>query len=78
MLARIRNASIVKLLVRRVAQAVPVVFLVSFITFALIDFSGVDDPDWGEREAKRLDESFRAGAKGLKVWKDLGLSDKLA
>jgi predicted TIM-barrel fold metal-dependent hydrolase len=45
-----------------------------FLTFALLDFSGIDDENWGRREAKRLEESFRAGAKGLKLHKSLGLS----
>ncbi|MFC1605200.1 amidohydrolase family protein, partial [Planctomycetota bacterium] len=45
-----------------------------FLTFALLDFSDIDDENWGLREAKRLEESFRAGAKGLKLHKSLGLS----
>ena len=45
-----------------------------FLTFALLDFRGIDDEDWGRREAQRLEESFRAGAKGLKFHKSLGLS----
>ncbi len=45
-----------------------------FLTFALLDFRGIDDEDWGRREAGRLEESFRAGAKGLKIHKSLGLS----
>ena len=45
-----------------------------FLTFALLNFSGIDDENWGRREAKRLEESFRAGAKGLKIHKSLGLS----
>src|SRR4030043_1590890 len=44
-----------------------------FLTFALLDFSGIDDENWGRREAKRLDESFRAGGEGLKIHKSLGL-----
>src|SRR5437588_830273 len=32
-----------------------------FLTFALVNFEGVDDPDWGRREAARLEEGFRAG-----------------
>ncbi|HUT91620.1 MAG TPA: amidohydrolase family protein [Thermoguttaceae bacterium] len=44
-----------------------------FLTFALLDFNGIDDEDWGQREAARLEESFRAGAKGLKLHKTLGL-----
>jgi len=44
-----------------------------FLTFALVDFAGIDNADWGEREAKRLEESFNAGAKGLKFHKTFGL-----
>jgi predicted TIM-barrel fold metal-dependent hydrolase len=44
-----------------------------FVTFALVNFDGIDDDDWSEREAKRLEEGFRAGAKGLKIDKRLGL-----
>jgi predicted TIM-barrel fold metal-dependent hydrolase len=45
-----------------------------FLTFALLDFSDIDDENWSRREAKRLEESFKAGAKGLKLHKSLGLS----
>jgi predicted TIM-barrel fold metal-dependent hydrolase len=44
-----------------------------FLTFALIDFKGIDDEDWTDREVARLEESFKAGAKGLKFHKSLGL-----
>jgi predicted TIM-barrel fold metal-dependent hydrolase len=44
-----------------------------FLTFAQIDFEGLDDADWSSREAKRLEESFQMGAKGLKFHKSLGL-----
>jgi predicted TIM-barrel fold metal-dependent hydrolase len=44
-----------------------------FLTFALVNFDGIDEPDWGQREAKRLEESFKAGARGLKFHKTLGL-----
>ena len=44
-----------------------------FLTYALIDFSGIDEPGWSDREAARLRESFEAGAKGLKFHKSLGL-----
>ncbi len=44
-----------------------------FLTFTLIDFKGIGEEDWTERETKRLEESFRAGAKGLKFHKSLGL-----
>ena len=45
-----------------------------FLTFALLNFDGIDDENWGRREARRLEESFKAGAKGLKFHKSLGLS----
>ncbi|MDB5348817.1 MAG: putative metal-dependent hydrolase of the TIM-barrel fold protein [Planctomycetota bacterium] len=45
-----------------------------FLTFALIDFGGIDDAEWSSREARRLEESFAAGAKGLKFHKSFGLS----
>lgn len=44
-----------------------------FLTFALVDFGGIDDAGWGDREAKRLEASFKAGAKGLKFHKTFGL-----
>ncbi len=44
-----------------------------FATFALVNFDGIDDDDWSEREASRLAEGFRQGAKGLKIDKRLGL-----
>jgi predicted TIM-barrel fold metal-dependent hydrolase len=44
-----------------------------FLTFALVNFDGIDDEDWSQREARRLEESFQAGAKGLKFHKTLGL-----
>jgi predicted TIM-barrel fold metal-dependent hydrolase len=44
-----------------------------FLTYALIDFSGIDEPSWSDREAARLTESFEAGAKGLKFHKTFGL-----
>lgn len=44
-----------------------------FLTFALINFDGLDNADWSEREAKRLEASFKAGARGLKFHKSLGL-----
>ena len=44
-----------------------------FLTYAQLDFSGIDDPSWSDREAARLAESFESGAKGLKFHKSLGL-----
>ena len=44
------------------------------LTYALLNYSGIDDADWGERSAKLLEEGFKAGAKGLKIHKSLGLT----
>src|SRR5262249_43344974 len=44
-----------------------------FLTFALVNFDGIDDDKWSEHEAKRLEAGFQAGAKGLKFHKLLGL-----
>ena len=44
-----------------------------FLTFALLNFEGIDDPGWTQREVNQLEDSFKAGAKGLKFHKTLGL-----
>ena len=45
-----------------------------FIVFANLDFSGIEKPGWGERAAAQLEEDYRHGARGLKIFKNLGLS----
>lgn len=49
-----------------------------FLTFALIDFKGIDDADWAQRTADQLEKDFQAGAKGLKFHKSLGLTVRYA
>jgi predicted TIM-barrel fold metal-dependent hydrolase len=44
-----------------------------FLTFANVDFSGVDEEGWSRREVERLEAGFKAGARGLKFYKQLGL-----
>ncbi len=44
-----------------------------FVNFANIDFSGIDDPAWGERTAAQLERDVAAGAVGLKIYKNLGM-----
>lgn len=44
-----------------------------FMVFANVDFDGVGTPGWGERAAAQLEEDIRYGAKGLKIFKSLGL-----
>ena len=44
------------------------------IVFAGLDYPGwAHDPDFGETEARRLRDAAGRGARGLKVWKHLGL-----
>ena len=45
-------------------------------TFARLDYEGLNDAGWSDREANRLQEAFAAGAAGLKMWKDVGLELK--
>ncbi|MGH7477599.1 MAG: amidohydrolase family protein [Longimicrobiales bacterium] len=45
-----------------------------FIVFANLDFEGIDDPAWGERAAAQLERDVANGARGLKIFKGLGMS----
>lgn len=45
-----------------------------FLTFSLVNFAGIDDVDWPERAARQVEDDFKAGAKGLKFHKSLGLT----
>ncbi|WP_299485295.1 amidohydrolase family protein [uncultured Allomuricauda sp.] len=47
-----------------------------FAVFANVDFSGVGTPNWGEMAAAQLELDVKSGAKGLKVYKSLGLRNK--
>ena len=44
-----------------------------FVTFCHVDWSETASPGFGERLAGSLRRSLASGARGLKVWKDLGL-----
>lgn len=46
------------------------------IIFCNIDFSRIDDPGFGRKIADSLEEAHAMGAKGLKVFKNLGLTIK--
>ncbi|NHF59891.1 amidohydrolase family protein [Flavobacteriaceae bacterium TP-CH-4] len=47
-----------------------------FAVFANVDFDGVGKTDWGAKAAQQLEEDVKAGAKGLKIYKSLGLRYK--
>jgi len=44
------------------------------IFFTNISFSGFGDPGWTEKTLRDLENDVKAGARGLKIYKDLGLS----
>lgn len=45
-----------------------------FIVFANIDFSGIDEEGWTEKAVKQLEEDYNNGARGVKIFKNLGLT----
>lgn len=45
--------------------------------FINLDWSGIDRPGWGAREAEHLARAMRDGASGVKIFKDLGLGVRL-
>jgi predicted TIM-barrel fold metal-dependent hydrolase len=46
-----------------------------FAVFANVDFDGVGKPGWSEKAVAQLEADINNGAKGLKVYKSLGLRD---
>jgi uncharacterized protein len=48
------------------------------VLFANVNFSGAGGPGWGEKAAAQLEADIRAGARGLKIFKDLGLRARKA
>lgn len=47
-----------------------------FVVFANVDFEGVGKPDWAQKAVAQLEDDVKNGAKGLKVYKSLGLRYK--
>jgi uncharacterized protein len=43
------------------------------VLFANVNFDGVGTPGWSQQAAARLEGDIKAGARGLKIFKDLGL-----
>ncbi|MDP1568668.1 MAG: amidohydrolase family protein [Vicinamibacterales bacterium] len=48
------------------------------VLFANVDFNGAGGPGWGEKAAAQLEADIKAGARGLKIFKDLGLRARKA
>lgn len=44
-----------------------------FVVFANVDFDGVGEEGWSAKAAAQLEEDIKDGAKGLKIYKSLGL-----
>ncbi len=47
-----------------------------FVVFCNLSFEDVDDPDYGQKAAARLEQDYKNGARGLKIFKNLGLTLK--
>lgn len=47
-----------------------------FAVFANLDFSGIDEPDYGRRAAAQLEAGVKNGAAGLKFFKNFGMDLK--
>ncbi len=45
-----------------------------FLVFFSPDFSKIDDPDFGKKEAIILEEAVKMGIRGMKIFKQLGLT----
>ena len=47
-----------------------------FVVFANVDFEGVGSPNWTENAVNQLEKDVRNGARGLKIYKSLGMRYK--
>lgn len=47
-----------------------------FLVFFRPDVSKINEPNFGVNEARKLEDAVKLGARGLKIWKDLGLGIK--
>ncbi len=47
-----------------------------FLVFVNLDYEKIDSPDWPKIALDALEDGVKQGAAGLKVFKDLGLTDK--
>jgi len=46
------------------------------IHFARVNYEGINEKGWSVKTAIELERCFKAGAQGLKIWKDVGLTLK--
>lgn len=47
-----------------------------FVVFANVDFEGVGSPNWTENAVEQLEKDINNGARGLKIYKSLGMRYK--
>jgi predicted TIM-barrel fold metal-dependent hydrolase len=47
-----------------------------FVVFANVDFEGVGSPNWTENAVAQLERDIKNGARGLKIYKSLGMRYK--
>jgi len=47
-----------------------------FILFTNVDFGDIDNPEWAARTTKQIENDVKRGAKGLKIYKSLGMFNK--
>lgn len=45
-----------------------------FLVFANINFNGIDEEGWTQRAVQQLQEDYNNGARGVKIFKNLGLT----
>ena len=57
-------------------QSIEVNYPNRFVVFANVDFDGVGTPGWADKASKQLEIDVKNGAKGLKIYKSLGLRYK--
>lgn len=67
-----RSGETLKAAVENVRQNAPN----RFIQFANISFENIDKPGWTEKTVKQLVQDYNNGARGLKIFKNLGLTAK--
>ena len=67
-----RSGEQLKKSVRNVAEHFPN----RFVVFANVDFEGVGSPNWTENAVAQLEQDIENGARGLKIYKSLGMRYK--
>ena len=49
-----------------------------FGVFANLNFRTIDEPNWGDKAARQLEQDVKNGAQGLKIFKNLGMTTRYA